>query len=143
MARNPKVRRHEVTDPNPMTLPVKFQKPPTLAEQIARYMGAHQRFQDEGEETANEADDFDVEDEDSPHSPHELVYDELLNREMPRYEKEMLERGRARFDAQLQEKIRQDRLAADAAARSSAPAESYNAKRKNSKKIESSDDDEE
>lgn len=134
--RNP-VRRHEVTDPNPMTLPVKFQKPPTLAEQIARYMGAHERYAAEhGEETPEEADDFNVEDEDAPESPHELVYDELLNRELPRYEKVLLDQGRRKFDAELQSKMRADKAAYEAAQKIAAEQQ------KKSKKKESAPADE-
>lgn len=104
------IRRYEAVDPNPVTLPVKFQRPPTLAEQIARFMGAHERYvAQQGQESPDEVDDFEIEDEDAPHSPHELVYDEQLNRELPRFEKEHLDRQRAAFDEKLQTKIREDR----------------------------------
>lgn len=114
MKKRQPARRHEFTDPNPMTLPVKFQKPPTLAEQIARYMGAHDRYQDQGEESPEEADDFGDDDEDEPRSPHELVFDPLLNREIPVYEKILLDKGRAKFEAELAEKVKADKAAAAA-----------------------------
>lgn len=109
-------RRHEITDPTPITLPVKFQKPPTLAEQIARFMGQQERYAaQQGHETPEEADDFDIPDDDAPESPHELVFDPDLNREIPRYEKVLLDRDRARFDSELNKKIRADQAAARAA----------------------------
>jgi len=101
-------RRTEYVDPNPMTLPVKFQKPPTLAEQIARYMGAHSRFQEaQGDESPDEADDFEIQDDDGIYSPHELVRDELLNKDLTRYEKQVLDVQRAKFDQDLQARIRE------------------------------------
>lgn len=138
--RNPD-RRHEVVDPNPMTLPVKFQRPPTLAEQVARYMGAHERYAaQQGHETPEEADDFGDDDEDEPTSPHELVFDSLLNREIPRYEKTLLDAGRRKFDSELQRKIREDKAAARAA---KAAEMRLAAQRQKAKKIESDESDEE
>lgn len=129
-------RRHEFVDSNPMTLPVKFQRPPTLAEQIARFMGANDRLQSmQGTESPEEAEDFTDED-DEPKSPHELVYDELINREIPRFEKELLDRGRAEFDSALAKKIREDRMAAAAAQKAAM-------RQKKSKKDESADADDE
>lgn len=122
------LRRHEVTDPNPMTLPVKFKKPPTLAEQIARYMGDHERF-NEGD--GSDEDDFEVAEDESPESPHELVYDPLLNRELPRYEKILLDRGRAEFDAKLLQKMKDDKASAAAVALAK---EQIDAERRNAKK---------
>lgn len=110
------VRRHEATDPNPISLPVKFRKPPTLAEQIARYMSDHKRHnEEEGTETREEADDHEVSDDESPYSPHELVYDEQLNRELTRYQKEHLDQQRAVFDAQLSQQIAEAKRARKAA----------------------------
>lgn len=110
------VRRHEATDPTPMTLPVKFQKPPTLAEQIARHMGATQRWQEQhASESPDDALDFGDDDEDEPRSIHELVFDEQLNRELTRYEKMALDKSRAAFDQKLQAKIQNDRAARAAA----------------------------
>lgn len=110
------VRRHEATDPMPMTLPVQFQKPPTLAEQIARHLGAQKRWEEQHAlETAEDALDFGDDDEDEPTSIHELVFDPELNRELTRYEKAALDKSRARFDAELQKKIAADRAAKAAA----------------------------
>lgn len=124
--KNSDIRHYEAVDPNPHTMALKFQRPPTLAEQIAQYMGAHNRHLEQlGVETAEEADDFDVDDEDdAPESPHELVFDPLLNRELPRYQKALIDRDRAKFDETLAEKIRADRLAAQAAAKAKRDLES-------------------
>lgn len=140
--RNPNsIRRHEVVDPNPVAIPVKFQRPPTLAEQIARFMGAQQRYAAlQGEETPDEADDLEVDDDASPESPHELVHDPLLNREIPRYEKVLLDRDRAKFDRALQEKIVADRNARAAAERAAAALNTP--QKKSRKKTESADADE-
>lgn len=105
-------RRFEAVDSKPMTLPVKFQRPPSLAEQIARYMAAHERYAASQEEEFDD-DGADLEDfDDVIESPHELVHDPLLNRDIPRHEFILLQRERAVFDKQLSEKVRQDKLAA-------------------------------
>lgn len=123
--KNSDVRHYEAVDPNPHTMALKFQRPPTLAEQIAQYMGQHNRHLEQlGVETAEEADDFEVDEDGNPESPHELVFDALLNRELPRYQKALIDRDRAKFDEQLAEKIRADRLAAEAAKRAKAHLES-------------------
>ncbi|AZL82994.1 hypothetical protein [Apis mellifera associated microvirus 52] len=123
--KNSDMRHYEAVDSNPHAMAVKIQRPPTLAEQIQAYMGQHnRRLEQLGVETAEEADDFDVEDEDAPESPHELVYDPLLNRELPRYQKVLIDQDRAKFDEQLADKIRADRLAAEAARRARAHLES-------------------
>lgn len=110
------VRRYEAVDPNPTAAAVNFRKPPTLAEQIARYMGDHERWKSQqGFETPEEADDLEVSDDDAPESPHELVYDEQLNREMPRYEKMLLDRQRAAFEEKLAQKLNADKAARAAA----------------------------
>jgi len=135
-------RRTEEVDPRPLTAPVKFQKPPTLAEQIARYMGAHNRYvaSQEGEESPEDFDDFGTDEEDEHfQSPHELVYDEQLNRELTRYEKAVLDKQRKSFDAALTRKIRDEKAAAEAAERAAA----IDAKRKKQKIDESADADEE
>lgn len=137
--RNPK-RRHEYVDPTPTTAAVKFQRPPTLAEQIARYMGQHQRWQaQQGFETPDEAEDIESPEEEHVESPHELVFDEQLNREMPRYEKMVLDAQRKTFDEQLEKKRRADlaaRKAADEAERR------LKEEKRSTKKVESPDGDE-
>lgn len=115
--RNEPSRRHEVVDPNPVSLPVRFQTPPTLAQQIARHMGAHERFvkAQEGLETEDDAVDLEME-EDEIESPHELVYDKLINREVPRHEYVMMQLQRRKFDEELARKISSDQARAAAIA---------------------------
>lgn len=146
MAKRKVERRYEATDPKPKTLPVNFQRPPTLAEQIARHMAASERYNlMQGHETAEEAEDFGTDEEDEHlYSPHELVHDTLLNRELPRYEYEVLQRQRAAFDATLNRKMRDDRAAAAARKVAEEAAQAaLDASRKKSKKKPSPDGDEE
>lgn len=139
--RNIPKRRHEFVDPNPISLPVKFQQPPTLAEQIARFMGAHERYvAQQGHEHPSEADDFDIPDEDSPESPHELVFDAQLNREIPRYEKEHLDTKRQQFDEALRKKIAEDRKNRELMQRVNQPTEPKKAPKKSGAKAPTSDD---
>lgn len=68
-----KKTRHEQPDPVPAALPIGFKHPPTLAEQIRRMV--RQQLDDyatqNGSETFEEADDFDVGDDVDPSSPYE------------------------------------------------------------------------
>lgn len=131
-------RRHEAVDPNPVSAPVKFQRPPTLAEQIARFLGQHERYVKSQEaESPDDAEDFDIPDEDSPESPHELVYDEQLNRELPRYEKALLDRQRAAFDEALKKRIQDERNARAAAERVAKEKASDDAPQKSKKRVSS------
>lgn len=109
--RKPK-REFEAVDSKPKTLPVAFGKPPTLAEQIAYHMAASNRYAAAQLGDGSDDDDFGGSDgdwEDEVRSPHELVYDEQLNRELTRYQKEHLDRQRAEFDQKLSAKIQADR----------------------------------
>jgi len=81
---------HEVLDPTPMALPIGATRPESLQDQIARMVRSQFMLQRqaEGFESPDEADDFDVEDdEDGFHSPWELTADqeggalELLKKE--------------------------------------------------------------
>lgn len=74
-------RGREILDDTPVAIPVKFKRPETLAEQIRRVIReeASRAAQHAGYETFEEADDFDVEDDDyNPRSPHELSLDQEL-----------------------------------------------------------------
>lgn len=100
-------RRHEATDPKPKTLPMNFGRPPTLPEQIAYHLAASERYARAQAGDGTDDDDFggpDSDWEDEPGSPHELVYDEQLNRELTRYQKEHLDAQRAEFDKIVMEK---------------------------------------
>lgn len=71
---------NEIPDPNPIALPVDFERPPTIAElvqRLVRYEMSNAAGQ-EGEETFEEADDFEVGDEPELRSPYELD-DEQVN----------------------------------------------------------------
>lgn len=75
---------HEVPDPNPMSVPLGMKKPETLAETVRRLVRSerfNQEREEAGEETFDEADDFDVEDFD-PTTPYEVFFDPVLNREV-------------------------------------------------------------
>lgn len=67
--------RYEDPDPTPVAVPLRYKRPPTLQEQIQRLIRseAYSRRMDEGYESLEEADDFDVGDDfdSDPHSPWE------------------------------------------------------------------------
>lgn len=69
-------RGHEVPDPTPVEWPAGVRRPETLTEQIQRLVRVQmsQFAQEQGLETFEEADDFDIEDEEgAPFSPYELT----------------------------------------------------------------------
>lgn len=82
----------EVPDTTPVEMPLGFKRPKPL-QQIVREM-IQREFSEqadaEGKETFDEANDFDVEDDDLPPSPHELLDDE---HEFRLAEQEMLDRA--------------------------------------------------
>lgn len=126
-------RHYEAVDSKPRTLPVSFGRPPTLAEQIAQHMAASNRYAAARLGDGSDDDDFGGSDsdwEDEPGSPHELVYDEQLNRELTRYQKEHLDRQRAEFDKKLAGKIKEarEKKATIAAAKKALAAEEQSKK---------------
>lgn len=70
-------RGHEICDSRPMEIPMGFKKPESLQEQIRRMIRteASIRAADQGMETWEEADDFDVDDDFDPTSPWEMNFD--------------------------------------------------------------------
>lgn len=64
----------ELPDPTPVEIPVGFQRPESLQEQIKRLVRTElsAQAQAEGFESFEEADDFEVGDDYDPSSPHEL-----------------------------------------------------------------------
>lgn len=105
-------RRFEAVDSKPRTLPISFGRPPTLAEQIASHMLASERYAIAQAGDGSNDDDFDGPEgdwEDEAQSPHELVYDEQLNRDLTRFQKEHLDKQRAEYDRRLADKIKSDR----------------------------------
>lgn len=93
-------RRHtEHPDPTPMALPVKMQRPPSLQDMFEKYLvAANHMAQNQGFETLDEADDFDVGEDLDPESPYELCFDPTLNKEISKQEKSLLDAHRKDFD---------------------------------------------
>lgn len=75
---------HEVLDPRPLQMPSGFKRPETLAEQVQRLVRTSLSAIAEanGDETFDEADDFDVGDDVDPHSPYETFFDPVLGRDL-------------------------------------------------------------
>jgi len=75
----------EVPDPKPLEIPVGFKRPETLQEQIRRLVHSEHFQRDReaaGEETFEEADDFDVDDDFDPSTPYETFFDPVLQRDV-------------------------------------------------------------
>lgn len=73
MAKYTKDNRFEIPDPTPIELPVGFEHPEPLEEMIARMIRvAGQNAAREGFETFEEADDFDVDDDETIESEYQL-----------------------------------------------------------------------
>lgn len=58
----------EILNPTPMQPPLGFKASPSLAEQIRQQVRALKHMEDTEPETEEEADDFDIEDDPTPHS---------------------------------------------------------------------------
>lgn len=71
--------RNEVVSSEPIAIPARFLRPPTMAEQVRALVKA-ERFAEivasQGFETFEEADDFDVGDDFDPTSPYEMDFDQ-------------------------------------------------------------------
>lgn len=67
--------RYEDPDQRPVDWPLNLKRPLTIQEEIQRFVRVEmsQRAQEHGHESFEEADDFDVEDEDEWQSPYELM----------------------------------------------------------------------
>jgi len=67
----------EILDPTPLALPVGFKHPPTLSEQMEQMFRSYEvnrAIANQGHETFDEANDFDVEDDpDELSSPYSIV----------------------------------------------------------------------
>lgn len=103
--KNPNINEHgqEILDPKPMEIPVGFTRPPTLQEQIQRFVRieASRLAAKEGLETFEEADDFAVGDDYDPSSPYELEFDPDLGKEVTKTEKQHLDQARQQFDQEI------------------------------------------
>lgn len=64
----------ELHNPTPVSIPIGQQRPPTLKEQIQRVLRTELSNQaaSQGHETYEEANDFDIDDDDTMYSPYEL-----------------------------------------------------------------------
>ncbi|QXP07906.1 MAG: hypothetical protein [Arizlama microvirus] len=93
----------EINNDPPVAVPANYKRPLTLAEQV-RLMCRTQLSQmaaNEGHETWEEADDFDVGDDFDPSSPHELIFDPELGKELPQEIKRELDASRKQFDEEI------------------------------------------
>lgn len=104
--------RREELDATPVEWPLHLKRPPTLAEEIQRLvkMEVSRVAEEAGLESFEEADDFDLDDEDGvPTSPHELndLQADMPRGELTRREKELrmaLEREKGGSDVEKSEK---------------------------------------
>lgn len=87
-------------------LPIAFGRPPSLEEQMLRVVRSEIFREGVRRRAANVDPELYV--EEGPTSPHEMVFDKDLGREMPRWEKEAIDRDRAEFDRQL--KLREEHV---------------------------------
>lgn len=73
-------RGHEVLDATPVAMPVGWSRPPSLQDQVRRFVRQELSRQaaEAGMETFEEADDFDVGDDFEPSSPWELTFDQEM-----------------------------------------------------------------
>ena len=74
----------EVLDPRPMEIPAGFRKPESLAETVQRLTrGAIARHAaEQGFESFEESEDFDVDDDFDPSTPYEAEFDPVLGRDI-------------------------------------------------------------
>lgn len=73
-----KKTRHEYLDPTPMAIPVKFLRPSTEAQRVRALVQSaiSAMASDQGFETFEESDDFDIGDDYDPTSPYEYSLDD-------------------------------------------------------------------
>lgn len=96
-------QRYEAVDPTPMTIPVHLNRRATspFAQFMENMKLMSQIAEQNGYETIDEADDFDVGDDIDPTSPWELEYEPTLDREVTKQERQLLAQSRQEFDVQL------------------------------------------
>lgn len=92
----------ELPDPTPVRVTPKVRITPNkLAEFQAMLRTASYLARNEGYETLEESEDFDVGDDFDPGTPWELQFDKISGREITRQEAEYLEQQRSAFDKQF------------------------------------------
>lgn len=86
----------ETLDATPVAIPVKFHRPPSLQEQIARYTRQHLNkiAAQEGKESFEEANDFDVGEDELPPSQHEIDFDARGEAEFEKFATRTLLKGK-------------------------------------------------
>jgi hypothetical protein len=69
---------HEILDDTPVSMPVGFKRPMSMTDMIRQYVKTEMSKQasDSGQESWEEADDFDIGDDYDPKSPWELTFDQ-------------------------------------------------------------------
>lgn len=74
----------EILDPTPLALPVGFKRPETLEAQIQRLIKGRmsQAAAEAGYETFEDAEDFEIDEDDEPSAPYEMNFDPILGREI-------------------------------------------------------------
>ena len=103
-----------IPDSTPKAIPVGFQRPPTLAEQVARLVRSHEfsrAVEAQGFESFDEADDFDIPDDPiDPTTPYESDFDHATIAAEEKGVIQPFDRQRAREAADKVEKARKKRL---------------------------------
>lgn len=74
----------EVPDPRPLQIPAGFKRPETLAETVQRLVRGQlsRQAQEQGFETFEESEDFDIGDEIDMSTPYETFFDPVLGKEI-------------------------------------------------------------
>lgn len=74
----------EILDPTPVAIPAGFKEPMSLEERIQRIIRTEvsRAAENQGMETFEESEDFEVDDENDPFSPFETFFDPVLGRDM-------------------------------------------------------------
>lgn len=74
----------ESPDPTPLAMPAGFMRPPTLAEQVQRLVrtAISRHAEQQGFESFDDADDFDVDEDVEPTTPYETFFDPILGRDV-------------------------------------------------------------
>lgn len=93
---------HEIPDPRPMAIPSGLGRPETLEEQVRRLVRSN-AFTEPGQETFEEAEDFDVDDDFDPSTPYELQFDPVLGKEVS---PQMILENRDRYDKEVMEMVK-------------------------------------
>lgn len=95
----------EIFSPIPVAAPVNWKKPKSVQEMMVKYMrDASEYAARSGHETFEEAEDFDIGEEDDFESPWELDFDPITGKEMYRGQREELDKARSEFDSYVKSK---------------------------------------